>query len=94
MKDVLDAWIESSDPPVSVNYFSLSNILRSSNVGLHDVAEDFYKVCRLHTVHGGLGWGTDSLGSPGVVKVWGISVPTLLHPPWDSEALQELHLSS
>ena len=55
MKDILDAWIESSDPSVPITPKSLSDILKSSDVGLHDVAKDFVEVCRLHTVHSGLG---------------------------------------
>ena len=53
MKDILDAWMESLDSHVLIS--SLSDILKSSDVGLHDVAEDFDEVCRLHTVHSGLG---------------------------------------
>ena len=53
IQDILDVWIESAGPFIFTN--SLSNILRSSAVGLDDVAEDLEKVCRLHAVCSGLG---------------------------------------
>ena len=87
MRDILDAWMESLGSHVLIS--SLSDILKSSDVGLHDVADDIDKVCRLHTVHSG--WDTDALDSPGVVSV-GIPVPILLHPPWNWELIQELHI--
>ncbi len=54
MQDILDAWIESEDR-FRINTAPLLNSLRSSDVGLHDVAEDLDKVCRLHAVCSGLG---------------------------------------
>ena len=54
MQDILDAWIESSDH-VLFNTRPLLNSLRSSDVGLHDVAKDLDEVCRLHAVCSGLG---------------------------------------
>ena len=44
MQQVLDAWIDSVDCPVPINTEELSKILKSSSVGLHDVANDFDKV--------------------------------------------------
>ena len=49
MQDILDAWIETAGYPVTTTTSSLSDILRSSTVGLHDVAKDL-RVCRLHAV--------------------------------------------
>ena len=65
MQDILDAWIESegSSDRFIINTRSLLNSLRSSDVGLHDVAEDFEKVCRLHAVCSG--WDAHALGSRG-----------------------------
>ena len=44
MQQILDAWIDSVDCPVPIIPFSLSKILQSSSVGLHDVAKDFDEV--------------------------------------------------
>ena len=60
MQDILDAWIESAGHLVSVTLRSLFNILRSSDVGLHDVAKNLEEVCRLHG-----GWDAHALGSQG-----------------------------
>ena len=53
MLDILDVWMESADPFIITS--SLSDILRSSDVGLQDVAKDLEKVCRLHAVCSRLG---------------------------------------
>ena len=57
MQVILDAWLESARDriPGYINADRLLNVLRSSNVGLRDVAEDLEKVCRLHAVCSGLG---------------------------------------
>ena len=57
MQDILDAWLESPGDliPGYINTIPLLNVLRSSDVGLDDVAEDLDKVCRLHAVCSGLG---------------------------------------
>ena len=44
MQQVLDAWIYSVDCPVPISTRELSKILKSSSVGLHDVAYDFDEV--------------------------------------------------
>ena len=41
MKDILDAWIESLGHPILVTSSTLSRNLKSSNVGLQDVAKYF-----------------------------------------------------
>ena len=56
MQGILDAWIlESAGHLDLMDTRSLLNSLRSPDVGLHDVAEDLDKVCRLHAVCSGLG---------------------------------------
>ena len=47
IQDILDAWMESTGRGL-INTRPLLNVLRSSDVGLRDVAEDLEKVCRLH----------------------------------------------
>ena len=54
IQDILDAWIKSTGRGL-INTRPLLNVLRSSDVGLHDVAEDLDKVCRLHAVCSVLG---------------------------------------
>ena len=66
MKQVLDAWIDGVDCFIPISPRDLSEILKSSSVGLHDVANDFDKVGRLHTDCSGLGQRCRK--SPGVVK--------------------------
>ena len=66
MQQVLDAWMNSVDCPVPISIEELSKILKSPSVGLHDVANDFDKVGRLHTDCSGL--GQRCCRSPGVVK--------------------------
>ena len=51
MQVILDAWIKSKDLVLGM----IDTSLRSSDVGLRDVAEDLIKVCRLHAVCSGLG---------------------------------------
>ena len=53
MQDILHAWIDSLDR-FFIDTGPLLDSLRSSDVGLHDVAEDL-KVCGLHAVCSGLG---------------------------------------
>ena len=55
MQVILDAWLESADDQVLGLITPLLNSLRSSDVGLRDVAADLAKVCRLHAVCSGLG---------------------------------------
>ena len=62
MQDILDAWIESADGRY-INTRPLLNSLRSSDIGLHDVAKDLDEVCRLHTVCSV--WDAHALGSRG-----------------------------
>ena len=66
MQQVLHAWMDSVDCPVPISARELSKFLKSSSVGLHDVAKDFDKVGRLHTDCSGL--GQRYRRSPGVVK--------------------------
>ena len=54
LQDILDAWMESANR-VYINVDPLLDSLRSSNVGLYDVAKDLDKVCKLHAVCSGLG---------------------------------------
>ena len=54
MQDILDAWLESAGRGY-ISTEPLLNVLRSSDVGLRDVAKDLDKVCRLHAVCSGLG---------------------------------------
>ena len=54
IQDILDAWIKSTGGGF-INISPLLNVLRSSDVGLRDVAKDLAKVCRLHAVCSGLG---------------------------------------
>ena len=63
MQDILDAWISADHLVPWSLFYSLSDILRSSDVGLHDVAKDLVKVCRLHAVCSG--WDAHALGSRG-----------------------------
>ena len=44
MQQILDAWTDSVDCPIPINPSELSKILKSSSVGLHDVANDFDEV--------------------------------------------------
>ena len=60
LQDILDAWMESADHFIieSEGYINISPLfdsLRSSDVGLRDVAKDLDKVCRLYAVCSGLG---------------------------------------
>ena len=57
MHDILDAWIDSASFGFAgfIDTTPLLNSLRSSDVGLHDVAKDLKEVCRLHAVCSGLG---------------------------------------
>ena len=60
LKDILDAWMESTDHFIIesegyINIRPLFDSLRSSVVGLDDVAKDLDKVCRLNAVCSGLG---------------------------------------
>ena len=66
MQQVLDAWMDSVDYPVPISTGELTKILKSSSVGLYDVAKDFDKVGVLHTDCSGL--GQRCRRSPGVVK--------------------------
>ena len=66
MQQVLDVWMDSVDCPIPVSAGYLSTVLKSSSVGLHDVANNFDKVGRLHTDCSGL--GQRCRRSPGVVK--------------------------
>ena len=77
MQQVLDAWMDSVDCPVPISPSELSKILESSGVGLHDVANDFDKVGRLHTDCSGL--GQRCCRSPGVVKCGASQFPILMH---------------
>ena len=54
MHDILDAWIESADQGY-IRTRPLFDSLKSSDVGLHDVAKELDEVCRLHAVCSGLG---------------------------------------
>ena len=56
MQVILDAWIESVDERFLGLIIPLLISLRSSDVGLDDVAEDLDEVCRLHAVCSGLGY--------------------------------------
>ena len=60
LKDILDAWMESADHFIIesegyINIRPLFDSLRSSVVGLDDVAKDLDKVFTLHAVCSGLG---------------------------------------
>ena len=60
LQDILNAWMESADHFIIesegyINIRPLFDSLRSSVVGLDDVAKDLDKVCRLHAVCSGLG---------------------------------------
>ena len=53
LQQILDAWIVGLH--VTLPQATLFDVLRSSAVGLDDVANDFNEVGRLHVVHSGLG---------------------------------------
>ena len=54
IQDILDAWLESAGQDY-IYLGLLLNSLKSSDMGLRDVAKDLDKVCRPHAVCSGLG---------------------------------------
>ena len=75
LQQILDEWIGSFVPHPRAK---ISAILRSSTVGLDDVAKDF-EVGRLHIVHSGLGHRHNRY--PRCGKVQNILAPIPTHPP-------------
>ena len=79
LQQILDEWLRVFVPNPRR---TLSNILRSSTVGLDDVAKDF-EVGRLHIVHSGLGHRHNRY--PRCAKVQNILAPIPMHPPQDKD---------
>ena len=79
LQQILDEWIGSFVPHPRAK---ISAILRSSTVGLDDVAKDF-EVGRLHIVHSGLGHRHNRY--PRCAKVQNILAPIPMHPPQDKD---------